>query len=67
MSVRDSALLILNEAGHRNTVEYILTIEAHNQLLQDELERLLVLLLTQSAETQLSKIAEYADAVLKYT
>lgn len=67
MPVHDSALLLLNEAGHKNTVEYILTIEAHNQLLQDELERILVLLSTQSAEHRLSNIAVQADAVLKYT
>lgn len=67
LPVHDSALLILNETGHRNTVEYILTIEAHNQLLQYELERILVLLSKQSAEHRLSGIAEQAEAVLKYT
>ena len=43
--------------------------EAHNQLLQDELERLLSLLAEQAADKQnlRSNVVEKADAVLKYT
>ncbi|RVT48608.1 hypothetical protein EMM73_01300 [Rheinheimera sediminis] len=62
-----SALRTLREAGHKDTVEYIQTLEAHNQLLQDELERVLTLLAEQAALNQQSNVAERADAVLKYT
>lgn len=62
-----SALRTLLEAGHKDTVEYIQTLEAHNQLLQDELERVLTLLAEQAAQHQQSNVAERADAVLKYT
>jgi ElaB/YqjD/DUF883 family membrane-anchored ribosome-binding protein len=67
MPDHDSALHLLREAGHRDTVEYLQTLEAHNQLLQDELERVLKLLAEQAALNQQSIVAERADAVLKYT
>jgi hypothetical protein len=67
MPDHDSALRALREAGHKDTVEYIQTLEAHNQLLQDELERVLTLLAEQAALNQQSNVAERADAVLKYT
>jgi len=67
MPDHDSAIRTLRDAGHKGTVEYIQTLEAHNQLLQDELERVLTLLAEQAALNQQSKVAERADAVLKYT
>lgn len=67
MPDHDSALLTLREAGHKDTVEYIQTLVAHDQLLQDELERVLTLLAEQAALNQQSTVAERADAVLKYT
>lgn len=67
MPGHDSALRTLRESGHKDTVEYIQTLEAHNQLLQDELERVLTLLAEQAAQHQHSNVAERADAVLKYT
>lgn len=67
MPDHDSALRTLHEAGHKDIVEYIQTIEAHNQLLQDELERVLKLIPEQVTLNQHSNVAERADAVLKYT
>lgn len=69
MPDHDSALRTLREAGHKDTVEYIQTLEAHNQLLQDELERVLSLLAEQAVDkqNQRSNVVERADAVLKYT
>lgn len=67
MPAHDSAFRILRESGHKATVEYIQTIEAHNQLLQEELERVLKLLAEQAIVSQQSDVAERADAVLKYT
>lgn len=69
MPDHDSALRTLREAGHKDTVEYIQTLEAHNQLLQDELERVLSLLAEQATDkqNQRSNVVERADAVLKYT
>lgn len=69
MPDHDSALRTLLEAGHKATVEYIQTLEAHNQLLQDELERVLSLLAEQTTAQQIQRsiVAERADAVLKYT
>ncbi len=61
------AIQKLCEAGHKDFVEYVQTLEAHNQLLQEELERVLKLLVEQSVTGQLSNVAEKADAVLKYT
>lgn len=67
MPDHDLAIRTLLEAGHKDTIEYIQTLEAHNQLLQDELERVLTLLAEQAALNQQSHAAERADAVLKYT
>lgn len=67
MSVLYKALRTLREAGYKETVEYVQTLEAHNQLLQEELERVLKLLVELSVAGQLSNVAEKADAVLKYT
>lgn len=69
MPDHDSALRTLREAGYKDTVEYIQTLEAHNQLLQDELERVLSLLAEQATDkqNQRSNVVERADAVLKYT
>jgi ElaB/YqjD/DUF883 family membrane-anchored ribosome-binding protein len=58
---------MLLQAGQKDTVEYIQTLEAHNQLLQDELERVLKLLAEHAALNLQSNVAERADAVLKYT
>lgn len=44
MPDHDSALRTLREVGHKDAVEYIKTFEAHNQQLQNELERVLTLL-----------------------
>jgi|GEM_PF-5924637 len=67
MPDHDSAIRTLRDAGHKDTVEYIQTLEAHNQLLQDELERVLKLLAEHAALNQQSNITDRADAVLKYT
>lgn len=67
MPGHDSAIRRLRDAGYKDTVEYIQTLDAHNQLLQDELERVLKLLAELSALNQQSNVAERADAVLKYT
>jgi hypothetical protein len=64
------ALKALHEAGHRDAVEYFQTLEAHNQLLQEELERVLKLLSENTAmqkPADFSDIAERAEAVLIYT
>lgn len=58
---------MLLQAGQKDTVEYIQTLEAHNQLLQDELERMLKLVTEDTALNKQSNVTERADAVLKYT
>lgn len=67
MPNHDLAISMLLQAGQKDTVEYIQTLEAHNQLLQDELEQVLKLLAEHAALNQQSNVAERADAVLKYT
>lgn len=67
MAGHDSALRTLLEYGNKDTVEYIQTLEAHNQLLQDELERVLTILTEHAAQNHNSNVAEQAEAVLKYT
>lgn len=69
MPDHDSAMQILREAGHRDTIEYIQTLESHNQPLQEELEHILLLLAELAAinHNQCSNVFDRAEAVLKYT
>lgn len=69
MPNHDLALRILREGGYKDVVEYIQTLEAHNQLLQYKLDRVLSILAEQAADkqNQRSNIVEKAGAVLEYT
>ncbi len=62
-----SALRTLRESGHKVTVEYIQTLEAQNQLLQEDLELFLTLLAKQAIANKQSNVADRAAAVLRYT
>lgn len=67
MTCHDPALRALRDAGYRDTIEYIQTLETHKELLREELERVLTLHQSNNVQSQNAKIVERTEAVLKFT